>query len=131
MKCPKCKHEQKNANAIECEQCGIIFEKYYKAFINKKFNEAVKHFEDGDSQNALKIFKSIIKFKPYQNKELNITVRKHIKNIEESLGSTKNRPHRENALISISIQVNEKILLVCVLIGGISIGIIWGIVTGF
>lgn len=129
MKCPKCKHEQETA--IECEQCGIIFEKYYKFFINKKFNEAVKHFEDGESQNALKIFKGIINFKPYQNEELNITVRKHIKDIEESLSSRKDGPHRENALISISIQVNEKILLVCVLIGGISIGVIWGIVTGF
>ncbi len=28
MKCPKCNHEQ--ASSIECEACGIIFEKYYK-----------------------------------------------------------------------------------------------------
>ncbi|NEV61156.1 TFIIB-type zinc ribbon-containing protein [Thiorhodococcus minor] len=29
MKCPKCNAEQNHSNAI-CEQCGVVFEKYYK-----------------------------------------------------------------------------------------------------
>lgn len=33
MRCPKCKHEQKNA--VECESCGLIFERY-KQFQEKK-----------------------------------------------------------------------------------------------
>lgn len=33
MRCPKCNHEQ--VNSVECEACGIIFEKYHK-FQEKK-----------------------------------------------------------------------------------------------
>lgn len=38
MRCPKCKHVQKNTH--ECEACGVIFEKYRKVQERKKEEEA-------------------------------------------------------------------------------------------
>ncbi|TKB06941.1 trypsin-like peptidase domain-containing protein [Desulforhopalus sp. IMCC35007] len=40
MRCPKCKHVQKNA--VECEACGVIFERYIKFQEKKKEKEAVE-----------------------------------------------------------------------------------------
>ena len=40
MRCPKCKHEQKNL--LECEACGLIFEKYRKVQDRKKEEEALR-----------------------------------------------------------------------------------------
>lgn len=37
MQCPKCNHEQKNS--VECEACGIIFERYYRVQEKKKWVE--------------------------------------------------------------------------------------------
>lgn len=39
MHCPKCRHQQKNS--LECEACGVIFEKYRKVQDRKK-EEALK-----------------------------------------------------------------------------------------
>lgn len=38
MRCPKCKHEQKNT--FECEACGLIFAKYRQVLERKKQEEA-------------------------------------------------------------------------------------------
>ena len=38
MHCPKCNHEQKNS--VECEACGVIFERYKKFQEKKKTKEA-------------------------------------------------------------------------------------------
>jgi S1-C subfamily serine protease len=39
MRCPKCKHEQKNGP--ECESCGLIFAKYRQVLERKKQEEAL------------------------------------------------------------------------------------------
>jgi serine protease Do len=39
MHCPKCRHEQKNS--VECEECGLIFEKYRKVQDRKKKEKAL------------------------------------------------------------------------------------------
>ncbi|BHH82052.1 S1C family serine protease [Desulforhopalus sp. 52FAK] len=38
MRCPKCKHQQ--SNSVECEVCGVIFERYIKFQKKKKEQEA-------------------------------------------------------------------------------------------
>jgi S1-C subfamily serine protease len=50
MRCPKCKHEQKNA--LECEACGLIFAKYRKVQERKKQQQAF------EAEKALKTEKS-------------------------------------------------------------------------
>lgn len=61
MKCPKCKHVQNTT--VECESCGIIFTKYYKLIVKKKFNEGVGKYNNKEYQAALEIFKSIVNAK--------------------------------------------------------------------
>ena len=46
MRCPKCKHEQKNA--VECESCGVIFQRY------KQFQEKKKAEQEALSASAEK-----------------------------------------------------------------------------
>lgn len=45
MQCPKCKHIQ--SSNIECETCGVIFERYYKAQERKKEGENLSSREKG------------------------------------------------------------------------------------
>lgn len=40
MRCPKCKHEQKNP--LECEACGLIFARYRKVQSRRKEEEALR-----------------------------------------------------------------------------------------
>lgn len=50
MRCPKCKHDQKNA--LECEACGLIFEKYRRVQNRKKEEEALKLEKKELAENA-------------------------------------------------------------------------------
>jgi len=50
MHCPKCNHEQKNA--LECEVCGVIFERY-KQFQEKKKEKAVAEVEPKEKSGVL------------------------------------------------------------------------------
>lgn len=50
MRCPKCKHEQKNA--VECEACGVIFERY-KKFQDKKREKAAAAVQEKERSGGL------------------------------------------------------------------------------
>jgi len=50
MRCPKCNHEQKNA--VECETCGVIFERY-KQFQEKKKEKAAAEVETKEKGGVL------------------------------------------------------------------------------
>jgi serine protease Do len=61
MRCPKCKHEQKNA--MECDACGLIFAKYRKVQERKKEEEALKAdkaIKAEKSGNGLKTLQVIV-----------------------------------------------------------------------
>lgn len=58
MRCPKCKHEQKNA--VECESCGVIFERY-KQFQEKKKEKAAAEVEIKEGGGGLsKVFQLLV-----------------------------------------------------------------------
>jgi serine protease Do len=64
MHCPKCRHEQKNS--VECEECGLIFEKYRKVQDRKKKEKALSAERAEGAENVeksvtgLKVFQVII-----------------------------------------------------------------------
>jgi len=64
MYCPKCRNEQNNS--VECEACGLIFEKFRKVQNRKKQEEALKVEKAGkfesveQSQTGLKLVQVII-----------------------------------------------------------------------
>jgi serine protease Do len=64
MHCPKCRHEQKNS--VECEECGLIFEKYRKVQDRKKKEKALRAERAERAENVeksgtgLKVFQVII-----------------------------------------------------------------------
>ena len=61
MRCPKCKHEQKNV--LECEACGLIFAKYRMVQERKKEEKALKEEDDEKRKKSgpgLKISQVII-----------------------------------------------------------------------
>jgi S1-C subfamily serine protease len=64
MRCPKCKHEQKNP--LECEACGLIFAKYRRVQSRRKEEEALrlekveKMKESRSGLSFLKVFALII-----------------------------------------------------------------------
>ena len=58
MECPKCRHTQEHI--IECESCGIIFDKYFSLLIKKKFNAAVQLYNEGKLQDSLNAFKELM-----------------------------------------------------------------------
>ena len=53
MRCPKCKHEQNNA--VECESCGIIFERY-RQFQDKKKAKKIAELERAQSSGKVSKF---------------------------------------------------------------------------
>ncbi len=59
MRCPKCKHDQRDAR--ECESCGLIFARYKAVQERKKEAEAQKiHDSDKQSGRGLKFFQIVI-----------------------------------------------------------------------
>jgi serine protease Do len=61
MRCPKCKHEQKNV--LECEACGLIFAKYRLVQERKKKEEALREETTEKSKisgTGLKIMQVIV-----------------------------------------------------------------------
>lgn len=64
MHCPKCRHEQKKS--VECEECGLIFEKYRKVQDRKKKEKALSAERaegtenDKKSVTGLNVFQVII-----------------------------------------------------------------------
>ncbi len=58
MLCPKCKHEQESS--IECEVCGIIFERYRKVQERKREAEVLAAEKVSDSGTVQKIFQIIV-----------------------------------------------------------------------
>jgi serine protease Do len=51
MHCPKCNHEQKNS--VECEACGVIFQRYKQFQEKKKAKEALAAAEKGEKSGIL------------------------------------------------------------------------------
>lgn len=60
MRCPKCKHEQKNT--LECAACGLIFAKYRQAVERKKQEEALLLEKAGNAEKSggLKILQALV-----------------------------------------------------------------------
>jgi S1-C subfamily serine protease len=58
MRCPKCKHVQKNT--VECEACGVIFERYLKFQKKKKEKEAFEAEAAEKKGGISKIFQLVI-----------------------------------------------------------------------
>ncbi len=58
MRCPKCDHEQDNA--VECDVCGVIFERYRKIQERRGEEEAQKALAPGKSGNSLKLFQAAL-----------------------------------------------------------------------
>jgi len=60
MRCPKCKHEQKNT--LECAACGLIFAKYRRALERKKQEEALLLEKAGSAEKSggLKILQALV-----------------------------------------------------------------------
>ncbi|MCP4337921.1 MAG: trypsin-like serine protease [Desulfobulbaceae bacterium] len=64
MHCPKCSHEQKNS--MECEACGLIFEKFRKVQDRKKKEKVLRAERAESAENVeksgtgLKVFQAII-----------------------------------------------------------------------
>ncbi len=50
MRCPKCKHEQKNP--LECEACGLIFAKYRRVQSRRKEEEALRLEKVGENERV-------------------------------------------------------------------------------
>jgi S1-C subfamily serine protease len=60
MRCPKCKHEQKNT--LECAACGLIFAKYRRALERQKQEEALLLEKAGNAEKSggLKILQAFV-----------------------------------------------------------------------
>ncbi len=60
MRCPKCKHEQKNT--LECEACGLIFAKYRQAVERKKQEEALfaEKAEKAEKSGGLRFIQTLV-----------------------------------------------------------------------
>ena len=58
MRCPKCNHEQNNV--VECDVCGVIFERYLKIQERRKAAEAEKELQSEKSGNGLKILQVVL-----------------------------------------------------------------------
>ncbi len=58
MRCPKCKQEQNNS--IECDACGVIFEKYRKVQDRKREADALEAEKSEDSGTGRKILQLIL-----------------------------------------------------------------------
>ena len=61
MRCPKCKHEQKNQ--LECEACGLIFARYREVQNRRQQEEALRleegvircQMEDSNARHTLRV----------------------------------------------------------------------------
>lgn len=58
MRCPKCDHEQDNT--VECDVCGLIFERYRKIQERRNEEEAQKALAHGKSGNSLKLLQILL-----------------------------------------------------------------------
>ena len=83
MICPKCKNKQENI--VECESCGIVFERCYKLILKKKLNEGIALYREGDYKEALEIFKYIQKTNKYNDTELSANSADYIVKIQEKV----------------------------------------------
>jgi hypothetical protein len=68
MICPKCKHEQ--LGKVECEECGIVFARYYNTLIKKNFDKAVNKYNEKEYEIALNIFNKILNSRLPKNENL-------------------------------------------------------------
>lgn len=82
MKCPKCSHEQENK--IECESCGIIFQKYIKLVFKKNFSKAKNLYENNEIQQALDIFKVICNTKIQIDNSIRLASQEYIDKINNT-----------------------------------------------
>lgn len=73
MICPKCKHKQDNT--VECESCGIVFERCYRLILKKKLNEGIVLYREGNYKDALEIFRYIQKTNKYNDIEFRKSLR--------------------------------------------------------
>lgn len=59
MRCPKCNHQQNNS--VECEKCGVIFERYIQFQEKKKAKEAAAKEAEGKSSGiGAKLFQVLL-----------------------------------------------------------------------
>ena len=89
MKCPKCEHTQENT--IECESCGILFDRYFNIIVKKKLDEAIRLYNEKKYLVALDAFKAIINAKLYRDKQIDEKCEEYIckiwKLIEDDKGA--------------------------------------------
>lgn len=88
MICPKCNHSQEDI--IECESCGIIFDRYFNLIVKKKLDEAVQLYNEGKYQVALAAFKAIINVKIYKDKQIDEKCQEYIVKTQELLRKNQN-----------------------------------------
>jgi uncharacterized protein YdaT len=81
MNCPKCNHSQQGD--IECESCGVVFDRYFNLIAKKKLDEAIQLYNEGKYQVALSGFNVIINAKTYKNKQIDEKCQEYINKIQE------------------------------------------------
>jgi serine protease Do len=58
MRCPKCDHEQENS--VECEVCGVIFERFRKIQERRSEEEAQRALTPGKAGTSLKLLQAVL-----------------------------------------------------------------------
>lgn len=110
MKCPRCKNVQDNSKI--CEKCGIEFEIYYNEVADRNLNRAIKLYELGSYEEALKIFQTISKTKIKINKKIREQADQYIVNFSNGLFSDEKIIEKCNDRANeiISIKANDTTL---------------------
>jgi len=82
MNCPKCDHSQQGD--IECESCGIVFDRYFNLIAKKKLDEAIQLYNEGKYQVALAAFNAIINAKTFKDKLTDEQCQEYINKIKNT-----------------------------------------------